>query len=145
MTYNQAILELRNVLSSHPMISEVLSETPAAWLNSESVPSFPSASYVINSGQINAGREQVYTIDVWLLDKAGVDGEFDIDITSNMQGIAYDILQALRQNSTAYSISNTVRWDAIAEKFEDYLSGVKFSFDLSAVRKYGACDTAIND
>jgi hypothetical protein len=68
MTYNQVVIELQTVISSHPMIKEVLFESPAAWLNSEAVPSFPSASYVINSGQLNAGREQVYTIDVWLLD-----------------------------------------------------------------------------
>lgn len=125
------------------MIKEVLFQSPAAWLSSPNSPSFPSASFVINSGSLNIGRETTFTVEVWLLDKSGVDGEFETDVTSDMHGVAYDFVQNLRQ-SNAYGISNQIRWDAISEKFEDYLSGVKISFDMSVTRKYGDCDSMIN-
>jgi hypothetical protein len=143
VTYNQVVKEIQDRLSSHPMVKEVLFQSPAAWLNSTNVPSFPSASFVINSGSLNIGREQIYNIEIWLLDKSGVDGEFEQDVTSDMHGVAYDVIQNMRQ-SNLFGVSNQIRWDAISEKFEDYLSGVKFSFDLSVTRKYGDCDSMIN-
>jgi len=143
MTYNQVVKEIQDRLTSHPMLKEVLFESPAAWLNSTAVPSFPSASFVINSGSLNIGREQVYRIEIWLLDKSGVDGEFEQDVTSDMHGVAYDFVQNIRQ-SNLFGISPQIGWDAISEKFEDYLSGVKISFELSTTRAYGDCDSMIN-
>ena len=140
MNYNQVVREISDLLQDHPMIQEVQFNTPVAWLNQNFVPSFPVASYVINSGSLNAGREQVYRVEIWLLDKAGNEAEFETDIISDMHGVAYDILQKLRQQFNNFTISNNVSWNALSEKFEDYLSGVRFSFDLSVVRDYGACD-----
>jgi hypothetical protein len=140
MTYNQVVKEINEILSNHPLIQEVQFNTPVAWINQNYVPNFPVASYIINSGQLNAGREQVYRIDIWLLDKAGNEAEFETEIISDMHSVAYDLLQLMRQQFNSYIISNSVGWSAVSEKFEDYLSGVKFSFDFSVVRDYGACD-----
>lgn len=126
------------------MIKEVRFASPTQWLNWDSVPNFPVASFVINRGQINIGRELVYTIEMWMLDKSGVDGEYETDVTSDMHSIACDIVQNLRQGFQPYRLSTSVSWDAVSEKFEDYLSGVKFSFDFSVVREYDSCDTPIN-
>ena len=140
MTYNQVVTEIQEVLENHGLIRDVMFGSPASWLNRDYVPSFPSASFTIDSGQLNAGREQVFTIDVWLLDKSGVDAEFEQDIVSDMHGVAYDVLQTLRQQFHEYLISSSVSWNAVSEKFEDYLSGINFTFDLNVVRNYGACD-----
>lgn len=140
MTYNQVVKEIQETLENHPMIHSVLFSSPAAWLNRDFVPNFPSASYVINSGFLNAGREQVFRVELWLLDKSGTDAEFEQEVTSDMHGVAYDVLQILRQQFHNYDISSQAPWEAISEKFEDYLSGIKLTFDLTVTRKYGACD-----
>jgi hypothetical protein len=143
MTYNQIIKLITDTIESHPMVHEVLSSPPAAWLNSNNVPSFPSASFTIDSGSYNLGREQVFRIDLWLLDKSGTDAEYEQEVVSDMHGIGYDVIQELRSNMELV-ISDTVGWEALSEKFEDYLSGVKISFDLSVIRNYGNCDSPIN-
>lgn len=121
------------------MINEVRFASPTQWLNFDSVPEFPVASYVINSGSINTGRELVYNIQFWFLDKSGVDSEFETEVTSDQHAIAYDIIASLRQDNR-FVISEQISWNAISEKFEDYLSGVELTINLSSVGKFGACD-----
>jgi hypothetical protein len=140
MTYNQIVTEIKTILTNHAMIKEVRFASPMQWINWDSVPNFPLASYVINRGQINLGRELVYSVEMWLLDKSGVDGEYETDVTSDMHSIACDIVQIFRQGFQPYRVNTSVSWDAVSEKFEDYLSGVKFSFDISIVRQYDSCD-----
>ena len=140
MTYNQVVKEIEEVLQNHAMIKTTLFSTPVEWLNRGGVPQCPVASYAINSGSLNVGKEQVYRVDLWLLDKSGVDGEFETEVISDMHGVAYDILSILRKANNAWGISPQVGWIGISEKFEDYLSGVKLTFDLTIVRNYGACD-----
>jgi hypothetical protein len=139
MTYNQAVTEIETLLSSHKMIHEVRFASPTQWINFDSVPAFPVASYVINSGSINSGRELVYNIQFWFLDKSGVDGEFETEVTSNQHAIAYDIIASLRQD-TRFVIDDQITWNAISEKFEDYLSGVELTINLSTIGAFGACD-----
>ena len=139
MTYNQVVTAIETLLSSHKMIHEVRFASPTQWLNFDNVPTFPVASYVINSGSINSGRELVYNIQFWFLDKSGVDSEFETEVTSNQHAIAYDIIASLRQD-TRFVITDQISWNAISEKFEDYLSGVELTINLSTIGAFGACD-----
>jgi hypothetical protein len=141
MTYNQVVTEIEEVLENHAMLNTVLFETPVEWLNRNQVPTYPVASYAINSGSLNVGREQIYRVDLWLLDQSGRDGEFETSVISAMHGVAYDVLSILRKGGNSWIISPSVSWIAVSEKFEDYLSGVKITFDLTVVRDYGSCDT----
>jgi hypothetical protein len=144
MTYNQVIEEIKETLENHPMIKEVLTASPLQWLNDNHVPDYPVSCFVINSGQLNAGREEVFAIDMWFLDKSGSEAEFEQEVISDMHGVAYDILQILRQQFNPFTIDANVNWEAISEKFEDYLSGVKITFNFFTNRKYGACDVPTN-
>lgn len=126
------------------MIKEVLTASPLQWLNDNHVPDYPVSCFVINSGQLNAGREEVFAIDMWFLDKSGSEAEFEQEVISDMHGVAYDILQILRQQFNPFTIDANVNWEAISEKFEDYLSGVKITFNFFTNRKYGACDVPTN-
>lgn len=141
MTYNQVVKEIEEVLDNHAMINTVLFSTPVEWLNRNQVPTYPVASYAINSGSLNVGREQIYRVDLWLLDQSGKDGEFETEVISDMHGAAYDVLSILRKGGNSWILSPQVAWIAVSEKFEDYLSGVKITFDLTVVRDYGSCDT----
>ena len=141
MTLNQIITEVKEVLDSHAMINTVLISTPVEWINKQQVPLYPVASFAINSGSINVNRELVYKVDLWFLDQSGRDGEFEQNVISEQHGIAYDILAQLRKLNNPWTVSSIVGWQAISEKFEDYLSGVRISFDLTLVGAYGACDT----
>jgi hypothetical protein len=49
---------------------------------------------------------------------------------------------ALRQDRTI-SVDTNIRWDAISEKFEDYLSGVTLTFNISATGQFNNCDFPI--
>ena len=141
MTLNQIYSEITSVLQSHQMLNTVQGITPVEWINQGQVPVYPVANFTINSGSINAGRELVYKIDFWFLDQSGRDGEFEQNVISEMQGVAYDIIAQLRRLNNPWTISNNISWQAVSEKFEDYLSGVTLSLDLSIVGSYGACDT----
>jgi hypothetical protein len=92
---------------------------------------------------LNAGREQTYLIEMWFLDKSGVEGEFETDVVSDMHSVAADIISTLRKGSNPYTIDTSISWDAVSEKFEDYLSGVYLTFNLSIVSKFDACSMPV--
>lgn len=141
MTYNQIVKTIETILQNHNQINEVRFASPTNWLNWDSVPVYPVASYTINDGQYNAGRELVYRINFWFLDKSGVDSEFETEVTSDMLQVAVDVLNELRLQYNSYGISTNVQWTALSEKFEDYLSGITYSVDLSIVNPFSACDS----
>lgn len=143
MTYNQVVKEIQTLLESHKMIHTVKFSTPIEWLNWDNQPVFPLASFAINRGGFNAGREQTYLIEMWFLDKSGVESEFEIDVVSDMHSVAADIISTLRKGSNSYLIDSQISWDAVSEKFEDYLSGVYLTFNLSVVSAYDACSMPI--
>jgi hypothetical protein len=139
MTYNQIVTEIRTLLTSHPMIKSVRFATPSEWLGWEQQPTFPVVSYSISNGSYGLGRELIYSIQFWFLDKSGVEGEFETDVISDMHGIANDIVLALRQNELL-TIDDTINWSGISEKFEDYLSGVNFTINISTLGEFNNCD-----
>lgn len=142
MTYNQIITKITDLLTSNPIIKSVRFATPTEWIGYVSMPQFPVALFFINNGQLNAGRDLVYTIQFWYLDKSGVEGEFEQEVISDQHQIANDIVMALRQDRTI-SVDTNIRWDAISEKFEDYLSGVTLTFNISATGQFNNCDFPI--
>lgn len=140
MTRNEVITEITTILQANKMIKSVIASPPVNWLYWNEQPEFPCASFDIANGQYNAGRELVYTIEMWLLDKSGVDNEFEYDVSNAMHLVGADVVNVLRQQFKQYSISTNVSWSKVEEKFEDYLTGVTFTFDLSVVNDYTACD-----
>lgn len=140
MTFNQVINEIKTICESHAMIKAVKYETPVEWINRGGVPYFPLVNYSIGSGSYNLGRELTYRIELWILDKSGSDGEYETEVISDCHLIAGDIISVLRKQPKDYLISNSVTWISLSEKFEDYLSGVKLTFDLSATNVLGPCD-----
>ena len=143
MTYNQVVKEIQTLLESHKMLHTVKFSAPVEWLNWDNQPVFPLGSFAINRGGLNAGREQTYQIEMWFLDKSGVEGEFETDVVSDMHSVAADIISTLRKGSNPYVIDAQISWDAVSEKFEDYLSGVFLTFNLSVVSKFDACSMPV--
>jgi len=139
MTYKQLTTELQNLLQSHKMLNTVRFATPIEWLNWDEQPVYPLASFSINSGGFNIGREQIYNIQMWFLDKSGVEGEFETEVTSDMHSVAADIISKLRNGYNPYTIDNQIVWDAISEKFEDYLTGIQLTFNISIISDFDAC------
>lgn len=143
MTYNQLVSEIQTLLGSHKMLNTVKFASPTEWLNWDSVPVFPLGAFAINSGGFNIGREQTYQLQLWFLDKSGVEGEFETQVTSDMHGIAADIVSKLRNGANEFTIDDSIAWEAISEKFEDYLSGVQLTFNLSVKSSFDACDMPV--
>lgn len=139
MTYNQVSKTLRDLLESHAMIKTVKSDTPQEWIKSDEYV-FPMALYSIGNGSLNLGREQVYTIDLWFLDKSGQESEFEEEVISDQLSICADIVSKLRLGSNPYTIDTDVTWQSVRDKFEDYMAGVQIQINLSTKSDFDACD-----
>lgn len=144
MTYNQVIKNIKAILASHAMIKSVKGATPREWLFADSQPVFPVACFAINSGSLNVGREQVYNLSLWFLDKSGLEREFEDDVASDQLQICADIISKLRNGANNWTISDNITYNLISDKFEDYLSGVEVSFDMTTFSDFDACDIPLN-
>ena len=140
MTYNQVVEEIRTILQSHAMIKSVKFATPTEWLNWEGVPDLPIALYAINTGSFNSGYQKVYTIEMWILDKSGVEGEYETEVVSDTHGILADIVNSLNLGTRKYSIDIPITWNAISDKYEDYLSGVSTTITMYTNGQFTYCD-----
>lgn len=139
MTYNQVVKYIQDALESHPMISQVKYVTPVEWMNREEVAKYPFACYNIATGNFNLGNELIYTCQFWFLDKSGQEAEFETDVISDQHSIANDIVSKLRKDNTIV-IDDSITWNAISEKFEDYISGVELTINISSISKFDYCD-----
>ena len=140
MTYNQVVKTITTLLQSNGMIKEVKFATPQEWLFATNQPTFPVACFMINSGSLNIGREQVYNLSFWFIDKAGMENEFEKDVTSDMIQVAADIVSTLRKGSNPYIVDNAIGYSVISDKFEDYLAGVNLTFNINTISDYDACN-----
>lgn len=140
MTYNQVVNLVKATLESHAMIKSVKFATPSEWLNWEGVPELPIALYTLNTGSFSGGYQNTYTMEIWLLDKSGVEGEFETEVTSDMHGILSDIVNALSAPVNKYSIEMPVNWNAVSDKYEDYLSGVTSTININTNGQFSFCD-----
>jgi hypothetical protein len=143
MTYNQLITTLTNLLSSHAMIKEVKNATPREWLFRDNNPEYPICCFSINSGSMNVGKEQIYNIQFFFLDKSGAEMEFEQDVISDQWQIAEDIIQLIRSTKRDYYIDDNITINAISDKYEDYLAGVEFTANIYNQREFDACDAPI--
>lgn len=139
MTYNQIKASLQSLLESHQMVKQAKFAAPKEWLFRDSQPEFPIACFAINTGSLNLGREQVYNVTFWFLDKSGMEAEFETEVISDQLQIAADIVSELRSNPV-YVIPEAITYEAIADKFEDYLAGVTLTINISTISSYDACD-----
>jgi len=140
VTYNQLITEITNLLQSHAQIKEVKNQTASEWLNQAGVPDFPVALFSINSGTINKGSEQVWSVQFFFLDKSGADREFEPDVISDQWQIAEDIVQLMRGTRRDYYVDDQVTITPISDKYEDYLAGVTYTITITSQRQYDGCD-----
>ena len=140
MTYKQLATEITSLLESHAMIHTTKFATPIEWLNWDEQPVFPLASFSINSGSFNLGKQRQYDIQLWFIDKSGVEGEFETEVVNDMHQIAGDIISKLRNGANDFVIDDNIRFDVISEKFEDYLSGVQLTLSLTSTSAFDGCD-----
>ena len=144
MTYNQVTKTIKAILGSHAMIKSVKAATPREWLFEDSQPVFPVACFAMNSGSLNVGREQVYNLSLWFLDKAGMEREFEDDVASDQLQICADIISELRNGANNWIIDDNITYNLISDKFEDYLAGVEVSFNMTTFSDFDACDIPLN-
>jgi len=140
MTYKQLATEITSLLESHAMIHTTKFATPIEWLNWDDQPVFPLASFSINSGSFNLGKQRQYDIQFWFIDKSGVEGEFETEVVNDMHQVAGDIISKLRNGANDFVIDDNIRFDVISEKFEDYLSGVQLTVSLTSTSAFDGCD-----
>lgn len=143
MTYNQLITTLQSLLESHAMIKTAKNVTPREWLLRDEQPVYPIACYSINSGSINKGREQIFNVQFFFLDKSGKDAEFESDVLSDQMQIASDILSLMRTGRKDYSIDDNVSFNAISDKYEDYLAGIEYTINISTQNEFTGCNVPL--
>jgi hypothetical protein len=140
MTYNQLITTITNLLQSHAMIKTAKFATPREWLLRDEQPVYPIACFSINSGSVNIGREQVFNVQFFFLDKSGKEAEFENDVISDQIQISSDILSLMRTGRKDYSIDDNISFNAISDKYEDYLAGIEFTINISTQNEFTGCD-----
>lgn len=140
MTYNQVITTLQSLLQGHAMIKTVKNETPGEWLKKTEI-EFPVCCFSINAGSFNKGRQQVYNVQFFFLDKSGEDKEFEQDVISDQVGIGYDVTELMRAPRRDYSIPDDIGFDTISDsKYEDNLAGIQMTFDIETQSDFDGCD-----
>ena len=140
MTYNQIVKEIRTVLENNAFLHSVKFATPTEWINWEGVPELPIGLYAINQGTFDMGYQNSYNVEVWLLDKSGVEGEFETEVISDMHQVANDIVNAISLSSAPYAVQKPITWTAISDKFEDYISGITFVLTIQTNGEFSYCD-----
>lgn len=140
MTYNQLITTLQTLLESHAMIKTAKNVTPQEWLNRKTQPVYPVATYTVNNGSFNTGQEQVYSVQMFFLDKSGAEAEYETDVISDQVQTAGDIIALMRSGKKPYFIDDNIGWEAVADKYEDYLAGVELTINITTLSDFNACD-----
>ena len=143
MTYNQLITTIQSLLQSHAMIKTAKNVTPKEWLLKDEQPVFPIATYSVNSGSINKGREQVYNVQFFFLDKSGKEGEYETDVISDQMQTASDIISLMRGGRNIYTIDDNISFNAISDKYEDFLAGIELTINISTQNEFTGCDVPI--
>jgi hypothetical protein len=143
MTYNQLITTITSLLQSHAMIKTAKHATPKEWLLRDSQPDYPIACFSVNSGSLNIGREQIYNVQFFFLDKSGKEAEFEDDVISDQVQTASDILSLIRTGRKNYAIDDNVSFNAISDKYEDYLAGVELTINISTQNEFTGCNVPL--
>ena len=143
MTYNQLITTITSLLQSHAMIKTAKFATPREWLLRDEQPVYPIACFSVNSGSMNLGREQIFSVQFFFLDKSGKEAEFENDVISDQIQTASDILSLMRTGRKDYSIDDNVSFNAISDKYEDYLAGVELTINISTQNEFTGCNVPL--
>jgi hypothetical protein len=143
MTYNQLVEEVRGILQNHAMINSVRFATPVEWLNYANNPDLPVALFAIGNGSFDRSYQMTYAVRVWLLDRSGPDGEFETEVISDMTSIGRDIVNALTLSSKPYATQLPIQWNALSEKFDDFLSGITFTAIIQTTGTNTYCDSPL--
>ena len=140
MTYNQLVSTIQSLLESHAMIKTVKNVMPGEWLkNDETI--YPVCCFFVNTGTFAVGRQQVYGVQFFFLDKSGVDKEFEAEVISDQVGIAYDIVELIRGYKRSYTLDDSIIFNTIADgRYEDYLAGCEFTTDFTTTSDFDGCD-----
>jgi len=140
MTYNELIKTITTLLQSHAQIKTVKNLPPKEWLLKDSQPDFPACCFTINSGSLNVGLEQNYSVQFFFLDKSGDEGLFEAEVISDQWQICEDIILLMRGTKRTYTIDEQININTIVDKYEDYLAGVETTFNIETQRAYDGCD-----
>lgn len=143
MTYNQLITTIQSLLQSHAMIKTAKNVTPKEWLLRDEQPIYPIATFSVNSGSINKGREQIYNVQFFFLDKSGKEAEFETDVISDQMQTASDIISLMRGGRNSYSIDDNISFNAISDKYEDFLAGIELTINISTQNEFTGCDVPL--
>ena len=125
------------------MIETAKHTTPKEWLLRDEQPVYPIACFSINSGTMNIGREQVFSVQFFFLDKSGKEAEFENDVISDQIQTGSDILSLMRTGRNSYSIDDNVSFNAISDKYEDYLAGIEYTINISTQNEFTGCNVPL--
>jgi hypothetical protein len=125
------------------MIKTVKNRTPKEWIQKDSNPVFPICCFSINTVVNNIGREQVYSVQFFFLDKSGQEAEFETDVISDQIQTANDIISMIRFGGNDYYIDDSVTINSIADKYEDYLAGAEVTINITTTTDFDKCDVPI--
>lgn len=89
---------------------------------------------------MDKGRQQIYNIQIFFLDKSGQEGIFQEEVISDQIGVAYDIVELIRATKRSFTIEDSVQFNTIADKYEDYLAGCEITTTITTTSDFDGCD-----
>lgn len=141
MTYNQIIEEIQSILEANPIIKTAKNVTPKEWLNRDEKPVYPICCYSLSGGSLNKGRQHVFNVQFFFLDKSGAEMEFEQEVISDQLQIANDVIETIRGTKRGYTIEDEVPFNTISDKYEEYLAGIEFTTNITVTSSFDGCDT----
>lgn len=138
MTYKQVKIAVQTLLNSHPQINDVRFATAQEWLKTEGNNDYPVCCFAINNGNLEPGYK-VFSVQFWFMDLSGKDAEFELDVVSDQTEIANDIVGLLKGHTQPWEIDESISFQVLLHKFEDYLSGVQLTVNLKIANTYDTC------
>jgi hypothetical protein len=144
MTYNQLITTIQSLLESNPIIQTAKNITPKEWLMDDDQPVYPICCYSLNSGTLNKGRQHIFSIQFFFLDKSGAENEFMTDVISDQLQISNDIVELIRGTKRDYTIDDSIQFTTVSDKYEDYLAGISFTTNITTQSDFDGCDVPTN-
>lgn len=122
------------------MIKTAKNVRPSEWLNRGTDATFPAAFWWATGGALNKGQVASYNLVFYFFDKSGQEYKFEEDVVSDMQGIAYDIIQKMRVEDQPWLVDDNINFDVVTDYGEDYLAGVTMNFTIQTFSNFTACD-----
>lgn len=144
MTLNQLIRSLLEIAGGHKMVRTAKHLQPEDFIayNYKDV-EYPAVWFTLNNSTVS-GKELFTSFVVTVADMHHPEDMSEVEIQSDMQGIALDLLAQLSWDKHEWKLERETSFEFFREDKEDVLAGVTFQINLKLPFIYDNCQVPTN-